>query len=71
MTPFGRLAALSARAAIPDVASKGVFDRATHNRAPQQLRGGGAGRVLLGRAGSHLVGAYVDRVPDAVARMST
>ena len=71
-TLSGRLAALSARAAIPDVASKGwAWTELTHNRALSNYEAGALAESFWAAPDPTLVGAYVDRVPDAVARMST
>jgi aminopeptidase N len=71
-TLSGRLAALSARAAIPDVASKGwAWTELTHNRALSNYEAGALAESFWAAPDPTLVGGYVDRVPDAVARMST
>ena len=70
-TLSGRLAALGARAAIPDVASKGwAWTELTRNREVSNYEALALAGSFWSAPDPALVGAYVDRVPDAVARMS-
>ena len=71
-TLSGRLAALAARAAVPDVASKGwAWTELTRNPAVTNYEALALGGSFWSAPDPTLIGAYVDRVPDAIARMSS
>ena len=70
-TLSGRLAALGARAAIPDVASKGwAWTELTQRRDVSNYEALALAGAFWAAPDPTLVGGYVDRVPDAIARMS-
>jgi aminopeptidase N len=70
-TLSGRLAALGARAAIPEVSSKGwAWTELTRNRAVSNYESLALAGGFWQAPDPTLVGGYVDQVPDAVARMA-
>lgn len=70
-TLSGRLAALGARSTLPDVASKGwAWTELTTNRALSNHEALALADGFWQAPDLTLVGGYVDRFPDAVARMS-